>query len=456
MLTGALRGYRSHYRSVLVLAVPLIGSNLAQSMKHLTDAVMLGWYGVEPLAAGVLGATVFTFIFIVGNGFSAATIPLVSGAEGERKSWKVRRFIRMGCWLTIIYGLMTLPLVVLAEHLFLILGQEPQISRLASDYLAFAIWGLFPALLLTVFKAFFLALVRPQVIFWSTVIGALFNVLGNYALIFGHWGMPELGVTGAAVSSTLSHSLSLVIMLLYLERTRDFQPYGLLQNLFRRHAASMHEIFHLGWPICMTLVAEALFFSSAAIMMGWISVVSLAAHGIVIEICAFVFMVYLGFANAGTSVIGSRAGKADYHGLKRAMVAILHLTFVAVMVTIAVFLLLPETIVSLFLKEPTPQSVEVLEIGVTLLSLAAIFQLFDALQVVLAGLLRGLKDTKIPMIYSGIGYCLVGLPSSYVLAFVFNLAAAGIYLGFVIGLSFASILFAARLFRKIKSLPSDS
>ena len=453
MLSSAFKKYPAQSKAALYLAIPLIGSNLSQSLKHLTDVVMLGWYDVESLAAGVLGATILTFILIVGNGFSAATIPLVSGAEGERKLWRVRRYIRMGCWLTFFYVLVTLPLVLLAEPMFVLLKQDGAISKLASDYLLFAIWGLFPALFLTVLKAFFLALMRPQIILWSTILGAIFNIFGNYALIFGHFGFPELGIVGAAVSSTVSHTLSLIIMLAYLRGKREFAPYGILINLFRYHRSSIQEIFVLGWPICITLVAEAFFFSAAAIMMGWINVNTLAAHGIVIEMCAFVFMIYLGLANAGTSLIGGLAGRGDYTGLRNAIIAIIRITVGVVAGAVIVFILFPETIVSFFLKQENAQSEEVLAIGINLMMFAAAFQLFDALQVVLSGLLRGLRDTKIPMVYSGIGYCLVGLPSSYIFAFKFGLAAEGIYLGFVIGLAFASFLFGIRLLNKIKRLP---
>ena len=452
MLSEFFRKYPASSKTALILAIPLIGSNLSQSLKHLTDAVMLGWYGIEALAAGVLGATFLTFILIVGNGFSAATIPLVSGAEGARKSWKVRKYIRMGCWLTSIYVCLTLPFVFFAETFFVVLRQDSSVAKFAADYLLYAIWGLFPALALSVFKAFFLALMRPQIILWATLIGALFNVLGNYILIFGNFGFPELGVVGAAISSTLSHSISFVVMLIYIISKSDYSPYGILTKFFKLHQSSLKEIFLLGWPICITLVAEALFFSLAAIMMGWINVVTLAAHGIVIEICAFVFMIYLGISNAGTSLIGGMAGSGRYELIKAAIIVILQLTFVSVLAAVLMFLIFPEWIISFFLKEQTSQSMKVLSIGKQLLVFAALFQLFDALQVVLSGLLRGLKDTKIPMVYSFVGYCLVGLSSSYLLGFTFGLGAVGVYLGFVIGLSFASFLFAIRLTRKVRIL----
>ena len=442
------------YRAALALAIPLIGSNIAHSVKHLTDTIMLGRYSVDALAAGVLGATIFVFLMITGSGFSVAVISLASNAEGSHKSWMVRRYIRMGCWITILYCLVMLIPMWFSQSIFLLMGQDPAISELAADYLLYAMWGLFPALILMVFKAFFLALVRPKIIFVSTLLGALFNIFANYLLIFGNFGFPELGVRGAAIASTVSHSLALLIMLAFLIRVRDFLPYKLFSNFLSFHSSSFREIFNLGWPICAAMIAEASFFSGAAIMMGWINTASLAAHGIVIEICAMVFMIYYGLSYAGTTQISSALGRNDPVEIKTIANAILELNLMAACVVITIFLLFPETLISVFLKEDTPETRDVLGIGMKILLFAAFFQLFDAFQAVLLGFLRGLKDTLIPMIIAAISYWVVGIPTSYFLAFNVGLEGEGVYGGFIIGLGFASILFYFRFRRKLPKLGS--
>ncbi len=443
------------FRATLVLAVPLIGSNIAQSAKHLTDTIMLGWYGVDALAAVVLGATIFVLLLIIGSGFSVAVISLASNAQGSHKSWMVRRYIRMGCWITMLYCFFMLLPMWYSVPIFLLMGQDPAISELGGDYLRFAMWGIFPALILMVFKAFFLALFRPRIILISTLSGTIFNIFANYLLIFGNFGFPELGVKGAAIASTMSHTLALVVMLAYLVRKRDFLPYKLLSNFFSFHKASLKEIFILGWPICAGMIAEASFFSGAAIMMGWINTASLAAHGIVIEICALVFMIYYGLSYAGTTQISIALGKNDLAEIKSISATIFQLNLLAACVVVSIFILFPESLISVFLKEDTHEAREVMTIGVKILLLAAFFQLFDAFQAVLLGFLRGLKDTLTPMIIAAISYWIVGLPSSYLLAFTFGLEGEGVYYGFIIGLGFASILFYFRFRGKLSKLSKE-
>lgn len=443
------------YKSTLVLALPLIGSNIAHSVKHLTDTIMLGWYSVEALAAVVLGATIFVFVMIIGSGFSLAVISLASNAEGSQKSWMVRRYIRMGCWITFLYCFVMLFPMWFSAPIFLLLGQEPAISELGGDYLQFAMWGLFPALILMVFKAFFLALVKPAIILVSTSLGTLFNIFANYLLIFGNFGFPELGVKGAAIASTMSHTLALVIMLAYLATKRDFLPYKLLSNFFSFHKASFKEVLVLGWPICTAMIAEVSFFSGSAIMMGWINTASLAAHGIVIELCATVFMIYYGLSYAGTTQISIALGRRDLAEIKRVSDSILELNLLAACGVVLIFILFPEPLIAIFLKEDTVETREVMAIGVKILLLAAFFQLFDAFQAVFLGFLRGLKDTFTPMVIAAISYWIVGIPTSYVLAFTLGFKGEGVYYGFIVGLGFAAILFYFRFRGKLNKLGEE-
>ena len=431
-------------RSTLVLALPVIGSNLTQSLKHLTDAVMLGWYGVDELAGGVLAGTLFTITFIVGSGCAMAALPLAAAAEGSGQTWRVRRVVRMGLWLSLIFGLLVLWPLQRTEEFLLLLGQETVTAGLAGDYMRIAAWGLFPALAIMALKSFFMALVRPQVVLWSTLAGAVFNVFANYALIFGNWGFPELGIRGAAVATVVSHSFALLIMLAVLEARSAFRRYSLFSNFLRPDWPILKEVFRLGWPISATLIAETGFFAVTAIMMGWIDTESLAAHGIALEIAAFVFMIYLGLANAGTVMVGRAFGIADRTAIILASRAAIILCVLAVAVTVLVFVSIPVTLVSAFLDEDSGNTERVVEIGVALIYVAAAFQVGDALQVVALGLLRGLKDTHHPMIIAAVSYAVIGVPASYLFGFTFGGGAIGVWLGFVIGLGTAAALLLLR------------
>ena len=442
----------TRYRETLILAIPLVGSNLAQAVKHLTDVVMLGWYGVDELAAGVLATTLWSMLFIIGAGFSMATISFASRAAGERDRRKIRRSIRTGCWIAMTYCLVVAPLMWEAELIFDVLGQQEHISDLATTYLRIAMWGIIPALLTMTLKAFFLALIKPQIILWATIAGAILNAFLNYVLIFGNWGAPEWGMQGAAIASLIAHSFTLSLMIGYILLVPVCRPYRLLTRFWQPDWTSYRELFNLGWPISATLIAESLFFSASAIMVGWIDTVTLAAHGIVIEIAAFVFMIYLGLANAGTAQISRAVGSNNLPELNNAVWSVIKLTLGAVFINILLFAMFPETLVSSFLDTSSEDSAKVLQIGQMLIYVAAMFQLADALQVILLGLLRGLEDTRVPMIIAAVCYVCVGIPLSYGIGFLMDYGAMGIWIGFIGGLGLAALFFAYRLRWKIALL----
>ncbi len=431
-------------RATLSLALPVIGSNLTQSLKHLTDAIMLGWYGVDELAGGVLGTTLFSVVFIVGSGCAMATVPLAASAEGSGLTWRVRRVIRMGIWLSLIYGVLVLLPLWNTRWLLVSLGQEELTASLAGDYMRIAMWGMLPALGIMALKSFFMALVRPRIVLWATLAGVVLNILANYGLIFGNWGFPELGIKGAAIATVVSHCFALLIMFLYTEFKPDFRKYSLFSNFLRPDWPAFREVFRLGWPISATLVAETGFFAITAIMMGWIDTETLAAHGITLEIAAFVFMIYLGLANAGTVQIGRAIGLQDRAGIFLASRAVIMLCVGAVAIVVLVMVSVPETLISAFLDTDADNADHVIAIGVSLLYVAAAFQLADALQVVALGLLRGLSDTHLPMIIATFSYAVLGLPASYLLGFTLGGGGVGVWTGFVIGLGCAAVLLFLR------------
>ena len=437
----------------LSLGLPLVGSNLAQSLTHVTDTIMLGWYGVAELAAVALGATMFAILFIVGSGFAMAAVPLAASAEAAGRPWRARRIIRMAAWLSLLYSAASVPVMWHAEWIFLTFGQPEPVAKLAGDYMRIALFGIFPAMLIMTLKSFFLAVSQARIILWATLIGAAFNLIANYALIFGNFGFPEMGVQGAAVASVLSQTLALVILVVRATTARDLRHYALLRNFWRLERPVLREVFRLGWPISTTLVAETGFFGICAVMMGWLGRDSLAAHGIVIEIASLVFMIYLGLANAGTAMLGRASVRADRASLAAAAGAVLILTGVAASAVITVFLVIPETIIWAFLDRDSADSEQVARIAITLIHVAALFQLADAVQVVALGLLRGLQDTKIPMLFATAGYMLLGIPASYLLGFLLDWGAAGIWVGFIFGLTATATLLLLRFALRLRRVP---
>ena len=261
-------------------------------------------------------------------------------------------------------------------------------------------------------------------------------------------GISRAGIQGAAIASVVAHSISLFAMVLYSLLVAEIRRYRLFNNIWRRDLQALSEIFNLGWPISATLLAETGLFGISAVMMGWIDVESLAAHGIAIEIASIVFMVYLGFANAGTAQLGRAMGKKDRIALTAASQSVVVITLIAAGLTVAMMVAIPQTLVVAFLDQNIELDSKVVVVGVTLVQLAALFQLADAMQVVAIGLLRGLSDTRTPMIIATFSYLIVGIPTGYVLGFVVGFGGVGIWLGFIVGLGLAAVLLFMR-FRKL-------
>lgn len=440
----------THARAVLVLGLPLIGSHLAQMALHVTDTVFLGWYGVNELAAVVLASSAFFVIFILGSGFAQAVMPLVAAAMGAGDETRVRRDARMGLWLSIGFGLLTYPLFWASGAILLALGQKPEVAALAQDFLRIGGLGMVPALLIMTLKSYLAALEKTQVVLWTTLLGVLVNGVVAYALIFGHWGMPELGVKGAALASLTVQAVNFALLAVYAHGQADLRRFHLFQRFWRADVGALKSVFRLGWPIGLTGLAESALFYATSLMMGWVGTVQLAAHGIAMEVASLSFMVHLGLSNAATVRAGRADGAGDARALRDGAKVAIALSAGFGLAMVVLFLTLPEGIIALFLDMQKPGSAEIVAFGVKLLAVAALFQMADAMQVMALGLLRGIHDTRVPMFAATISYWLIGIPSAYVLGFPFGMGGIGLWLGLVIGLVFAATLMMWRFWHRAR------
>lgn len=438
-----------HARALLALGLPLIGSQLAQFGLHVTDTIMLGWYGTLPLAAGVLGSSSFFVIFILGSGFGRAVMPMVASAESRGDEVQVRRVARMGLWLSILFGVICYPLFWWSDPVLRALGQKPEVAILAQDYLRLVGLGMIPALMVMALKSYLSALERTQVQMWVTVLGLPVNIFLNWLLIFGNWGAPELGVLGSAIATLTVQVLSLVMLCLYAALLPQLRKYHLFVRFWRPDWPGFRAVFRLGWPIGLTGLAESGMFQASALMMGWIGTVELAAHGIALEITALTFMVHVGLSSAVTVRTGRFHGAGDYPAMRLGAKVAIGLSLAFAGPTVLVFLALPEPLVALFIAPENPDRVAIIAAGVSLLACAALFQLADSMQVQALGMLNGVQDTRVPMIFASVSYWLIGIPASYVLAFVLDFGAVGLWLGLVIGLAAAAASLMARFWLRV-------
>ncbi|MDE0694888.1 MAG: MATE family efflux transporter [Boseongicola sp.] len=437
---------RRQARALIRLGLPIVVSQLAQMAIVTTDTVMIGWYDVPSLAALSLSGGIWFIIFILGSGFAWAVMPIVASAIALNDMREVRRATRMAMWLSGLYGIAVTPLFLFFEPIFLAIGQDAQVAHLSGQYMIWLGLATAPALLVTTLRSYLSALERPNVFLAVILFTGLLNVVLNYALIFGNLGAPELGIAGAGIASLIGNLASFVLLAHFSARVRP--DYALFRNIHRPDRMFLGRVFRLGLPIGLTNFAETGLFAAATLMMGWVGTVALAAHGVALQVASLTFMMHLGLSQAITVRAGRAWGMGDWALLKVSGQAAMILSLAASVTTIVLFLTLPEFLIGLFVDPLDPERPAILAVGASLLAVAALFQFVDSGQVMALGMLRGVQDTRVPMIIAVVSYWLVGLPVSYFFGFALRLEGVGIWLGLTVGLACACIAMQFRFWTR--------
>ena len=437
-----------HLRATLALGVPLVFTQIIYVLIGATDTLMLGWLGVAELAAGTLAFQLIFTALIIGMGFAAAITPLVATAVGREDHQSARRSTRMGLWVLLIAVFVLIMPLSYSEQILLALGQDPELAALADKYVAIAKWSLIPSFLISGLRNFLTSLERTNAIVIVAITMAVLNGVLNWALIFGNFGAPRLEMEGAAIATLISNLVALLMMGIYVHSSKATRPYALFQRFWRPEWQAFREVFKLGWPISLTIFSEAGMFSAASLMIGWIGTIPLAAHGIALQWASLAFMVPLGFAQAGSVRVGNAAGREDRQAIGSAAWTAVFVGLAFASIFALVFLVFPEPLIQIFLEDNSTDASAVLSYAIPLFAMAAAFQLFDALQVASGSNLRGLQDTKIPMIIATVSYWPIGMGTAYLLAFPLGFGGAGVWAGLVAGLAVAGIGLTWRFARR--------
>ncbi|MES2256138.1 MAG: MATE family efflux transporter [Pseudomonadota bacterium] len=445
-----LAAWMAEARELTRLAIPMAATQLAQMIILATDTVMLGHFSKEALAAGAIGNTVFFFIWLLGTGPVSAVSPMIAHVVGRhslhqksRDRREVRLVVRMGIWSVALMSPPLLAALFFTRDILLLLQQEPKLAADAGIYTAALAFGLPCSLAFQVLRNFSTSLSRPIPPMVVMGLAILFNALGDYALIFGHFGLPQLGLIGAGIASASSNLFTLVAMTVITLRLPVLKPYRFLHRIFQPHWRTLIELFHLGLPIGVTMLFEVALFNAATLAMGTFGIAALAAHQIAITIPSLTFMVPLGIGLAGTVRVGLAAGAGDMYGARRAGFTAMGLGVIFMFVAALVLILFPHSIAMLWLPDSADNR-DVLALAVTFLHVAAAFQLMDGLQVTASMSLRGLKDARGPMWVAGASYWLAGAPMCALLGFGLGMKGLGIWLGLAFGLLVAAILLTTR------------
>ena len=439
-------------KKCLALAVPLAAAQLAQSATGFVDTVMMGWLGSQTIASGALGVTIFSFCLLIVTGIVSAVSPLAAQAYGAGNREKVGTIVRLGLGISLVLGILITLLLYNGGALLLLLGQDANTVALAEIFLRAIALGFIPALGFAVLKSFLSALLQPQLVIVTVVLGTLLNITANYVLMFGKLGFPALGLAGIGWASTLS-LWSMFVALIYICNQPRFAVYGIFRPLSKKafpleHRRIIGEIFQVGLPIGGLIAVEGGLFTVVTFIIGQLGTNALAAHQIALQTISISFQIALGISLATTVRVGQLVGQNDL--LATRLAGYVGIAFAALsMGVIGITLwLVPKSIISLYIDINDPNNADVVVLAVKLLGVAAIFQIVDGVQVTAGGALRGLKDTRIPMLIGIFAYWCVGFFTGYTFGIRSGYGAIGLWWGLAIGLAIAAIIMTWRFSNK--------
>ena len=436
----------------LRLAVPIALTQLGQIAMMTTDLALIGRLGDAAVAAAALAGTVYWISFTVGMGLISAVAPLAAQAFGARNPRMIRRALRVGLWAALVISLPIMAVPLYGEQILLTLGQVPATARMAQRYLFGLAWGVAPALWYLAIRGFMGAVNRPEPGLWITLVAIPANAVLVYLLIHGGLGLPRLELFGAGLATTIVNFGMFLAALWFATSRRPFRKYHAMGRIWRIDWSLMRQLVVVGAPIALSFLMEYGLFASAALLMGLIGTTALAAHQIALQVTAILFMVPYGIGIAATVRVGHAVGRRDAASVKRAglVATLLGVAFVSAM-TLAV-ILTRFAIARFFFGGAKESTGAAIELTATLLMVGATFFVADGVQTIAAGALRGMNDTRVPLLFAVISYWGIGFTTAYALAFHAGLGAVGVWIGLAIGTAVYAVLLLLRFHRLARHL----
>ncbi len=442
--------WRTEMVAMLSLAWPLILTNITMVLINATDVFLLARLGPDALAASAMGSGIVIAMMLFGIGLVTASSPMIASELGRKAHSvrDVRRTFRQTLWAA---TALTIPIWVLLWFSEPLLRAAGQPERLAADtglFIRALQWEIWPALGVVALRSFMSALELPR---WTLVAGVaavIVNAIVNYGLIFGHFGLPALGLWGAGIGSSITSFFQFFFLGGVAMLHPRFRRYHLFGRWWRSDWPRFRALWRLGFPISLALGFEASVFAAAVILMGYISTTAVAAHAVAIQIASMTFMVPMGIAQAATVRVGIGYGRRDGDAIRRSGWAAYALGVGFMTAMALVIWIIPRPLAGIFIDISLPGNKAVLDMAVAFLGVAAVFQIVDGAQVVGAGMLRGLHDTKWPMVFALFGYWVIGIGVGAVLAFWAGWNGVGIWIGLATGLAIVAVLMLGRWLRR--------
>ncbi|OPH09517.1 MATE family efflux transporter [Cylindrospermopsis raciborskii CENA302] len=437
--------------TTLKLSVPLGGIELSEAFTGFIITVMMGWLGLQSLAAGALGVITFYTLVFVCMGVLEGTTSLAAEAFGAGNTDRIRQIFAQGLWLALVFSL---PMMLLTWHLdsiLLFFGQEKDIIALTSTYLKAIAWG-FPAeVCFIIVKEIATAINQPQLISVIALTGIPINIIASYVLMFGKLGLPALGLAGIGWSETFILWVDFLAAAAVLAFHPTFKQYKLFASL-QLNKGLLGELWQNGWPLGLEYASTLFLFTLIALFSGYMGTTLLAANEIVVQIIELSLIVPMAVSYAATTQVGQRMGENDPTAAKMAGFATIA-TGIASMSVIAVILcLFPEQIANIFLDTSEPNHLLAITSAIPLLKISALFLIAFGLNLIALGVLMGIQDIRLPLVINSVFQWGIGMTSGYFFCFYLNWGSIGLWLGLTIGISISTVFLIYRFYSLISEI----
>lgn len=447
--TGVPPTFSRHAAETARLAAPLAIAQLSQMAMGVTDTILLGSLGTDALAAGGLGAGIFFVVVTLLQGVLSSVSVTVANARGAQAEHRVPHIYWSGLVLSALLAVPAFVLLSFSQPILLAFGEPATLARDVGAYTGVLRWASLGSLIgVGMMRAFLPAIGAAKRLLWISIASVGVNAVLNYGLIHGAYGLPRLGLLGSAAATTITvwtTAIALVALLHGRPRYRHFVTAA------RPNVPLMGELFGIGWPVAITYGVESTLFLGTGLMIGILGETQLAAHQIALNVASVSFMVPLAIGQAANVRVGYWLGAGQPVAARHAGFAALGLGVAFMSLSGLVLIVAPRAIIGLYLRLDDPANAATVAIAASLLGVAAIFQIVDGMQAIGSGCLRGLKDTRIPMLAAAFGYWGVGFPTGYLLAFHAGLGARGLWWGLAAGLASVAVLMTLRFERMTRS-----
>ncbi|WP_143304729.1 MATE family efflux transporter [Chitinophaga vietnamensis] len=439
--------YKGYYKDNFSLAYPVVISQLGHTLVALSDSLIIGHTGKVPLAAVSLGNGLFSIFMVTGIGMSYGLTPLIAQENGRGNKSAIGHLLSHSLIINMMVGLLLSAVIYFGSGYMQVLNQEPDVVQQARPFLRYLGFSFIPLMLFLTFKQFAEGLGFTRQAMNISIIGNVINILIGITLVYGLFGLPRMGVVGVGIATFTDRLIMGITMAFYVLKSPRFKPYLSSFGFSNLKAAAIRKILGIGTPVALQYIFEVSAFSGAAVMVGWMGAAELAAHQIALSLASMTYMMASGISAAAGIKSGNNFGKRDFRELRLSAIASYHMVLVLMGTAALVFMVGRHLLPALYINDP-----QVIQIAGNLLVIAAFFQLFDGMQVVGLGILRGLGDVRIPTVITLLAYWVFGIPLGYLLGIKMGFGVEGVWWALLLGLLTASLLLFARFHTKTKNL----